>query len=174
MADAVMADTVPRPEDPKGLDGAFCPPEAQDQKGTGKGLALKWDNNPEIRQRLRSGKNLLVHFDAKMNIITNTTVEKTMANVKVNSMVLEPVCRMIRENGLTVIDDLEHEVKQIFSMYNMLVAPKTVISQAWSVRYLIQVLKGSVKSEKGNKEKIKRCPKDRQSVVRKSSNRLVC
>ena len=73
-----------------------------------------------------------------------------------------------------MIDDLEHEVKQIFSMYNMLVASKTVISQAWSVRYLIQALKGSVKSEKGNKEKTKRCPKDRQSVAHKSSNRLVC
>jgi hypothetical protein len=152
-----MTEEVLSPAVPKGV----CPPEAEEKKGSGKGLALIWDNIPEVRQRLRTGHNLLVNFDAKLNQSTNTTVERTMGNVKVNSFVLSPVCQMMHVKGLTNIDDLESEVKQMFSMCGMLANTKTIIAQAWAIRYLIGVVKGSIKAEKGDKKKVKRCPKDR-------------
>lgn len=146
----------------QGLSAAVCPPEAKDEEGSGsgKGLALKWDNNEIIRQRMRQGFNLLVHHDDKLKKFTNAKVEKTMKNVKANTHVISPVCRMMNASGLTNIYDLEHEVKQIFAMCNIVVAKATIISQAWSVRYLIQVLKSSLKADKKDKTKIKRCPKD--------------
>ena len=151
-----MTEATPSPMDSK----AVCPPEAEEKKGSGKGLAIIWDNMPEVRQRLRKGQNLLVNFDAKLNQTTNTTVEKNIGNVRVNAFVLTPVCQMMHVKGLTNIDDLENEVKQLYTMCGQLVNSKTIIAQAWAIRYLIGVVKGSIKAEKGDKTKIKRCPKD--------------
>lgn len=158
-----MADLLAVGE-PKGSGGAGgIPPEAKD-KGSCKGLALKWDNNLVIRQRMREGFNLLVNFDAKLKVVTNSIVEKTQANVRVNSVVLQPVCQLIYATGLLNIEDLEHEVKQLYSMNTVLVSPKTIIEQAWAIRYLVQVLKGSVKAFKDDKERIRRCPKDSRTT----------
>ena len=134
----------------------------EDKKGLprGTGLSLKWDNIPEIRHRMRMGYNLLVHYDGKLKATMNADVEKTMPNVKANMHVLQPVCKMVATHGLVVIDDLEHDVKQLFSIYQLVATEKTISKQAWSIRYLIQVLKQSVKGEKDDPTRIKRCPKD--------------
>lgn len=135
-------------------------PKVEDKVGCGRGLALKWDNIPTIRQRMRSGFNLLVHFDAKLKKTTNEDVEKGMHDVRANTCVLEPVCKLISTSGLPGIEDLEYEVKQIFSMYSVLASEKTISKQAWAIRGLIQVLKGSVRAHADEPTRIKRCPKD--------------
>lgn len=124
-----------------------------------KGLSLVWDNTPEIRQRLRDGANLLVHFDNKLKKETNFSVEKNTINVKANKAVLKPVCHIIRTCGkLPDIEVLEHQVEQVFSLHNVSISYKTLRDQAWSIRHLISTLKSSVRpANPGGKGRI---PKD--------------
>ena len=126
-----------------------------------KGLALVWDNTPEIRQRLREGGNLMVHYDNKLKKETNFSVEKNTCNVKANKAVLKPVCQMIRRCGkLPDIEVLEHQVDQMFSLHNVSLEYKTLRDQAWSIRHLISTLKSSVRPPKpGGKARI---PKDQR------------
>ena len=139
---------------PKDLPGKV------EDKSSGRGLALKWDNIDAIRQRMRDGYNLLIHYDEKLKKATNQEVEKTTVNVKANYFVLAPVCQMMFAHGLVNIDGLEQEVKQLYSMYNVLANEKTVGKQAWAIRHLISVLKQSIKADKTDRTKPKRCPKD--------------
>ena len=139
---------------PKDLPGKV------EDKSNGRGLALKWDNLDAIRQRMRDGYNLVIHYDEKLKKATNQEVEKTTMNVKANYFVLAPVCQMMFANGLVNIGGLEQEVKQLYSMYNVLANEKTVGKQAWAIRHLISVLKQSTKADKNDRTKPKRCPKD--------------
>lgn len=154
MGDVVQPEVAP-PQGP-------VHPSVEENKGPrGAGLAVKWDNIPEIRHRMREGYNLLVHYDAKLKKATNSDVERNIQNVRANIHVLQPVCRMISTDGLLIIDDLEYDIKQIFSLYNVLASEKTISKQAWAIRYLIQVLKQQVKGDKDDPSRVKRCPKDR-------------
>ena len=125
------------------------------------GLSLVWDNTPEIRQRLRQGGNLLVHYDNKLKKETNFSVEKNTYNVKANKAVLKPVCHIIQTSGkLPDIEALQHQVEQVFSLHNVSISYKTLRDQAWSIRHLISTLKSSVRPPKpGGKGRI---PKDQK------------
>lgn len=155
-----MADT-PTVLPPTSADGVPEDQEGGDpQRVSCQGLALTWDNMPAIRQRMRAGFNLVIHYDGKLKKATNFEVEKNIMNVKANFHVLHPVCRLFAK-GLVNIDDLESEVKQIYSIYTALISPKSHISkQAWAIRYLIQVLKGTVKCAKNDPTRLKRYPQD--------------
>ena len=154
-----------------GLDGMeavdFIPEDnGFDEEGgmaSGAGLSLKWDNISSIRQRMRTGFNLVIHYDAKMKRQTNGEVEATVLNVKHNVDLLRPYCKMCGSQGFVSIRDLEKEVRQLFNISNVLVAEKLVAKQAWAIRRLVQVLKGTVKAEKEDTSQIKRVPKDPQS-----------
>lgn len=119
-------------------------------------------DNPTLRQRLRGGFNLLIHYDSKLKKQTNFAVQKTMTNVKANVEALAPVCRLIYLKGrFPDIESLEHQVQQVFSFYNVNVHPKTIGDQAWAIRHLITVLKQSVRPPKpGSSSGFERCPKD--------------
>eukprot|EP00435_Cladocopium_sp_Y103_P044436 s523_g12.t1 len=149
--------------DPKDLAGKV------EDKSSGRGLALKWDNIDAIRQRMRDGYNLVIHYDEKLKKNTNQEVEKLTGNVKANYFVLAPVCQMMFANGLVNIDGLEQEVKQLYSMYNVLANEKTVSKQAWAIRHLISVLKQSIKADTKDRTKPKRCPKDRRWLLGSAS-----
>ena len=124
-----------------------------------RGLALKWDNNPFIRQRMRGGYNLVIHYDAKLSKATNFDVERNVMNVRANHHVLKPVCQLLATNRLANINDLEYEVKQMYSLHNVVISEKAITDQAWAIRHLIQVLKQSLKADKDH-PRPKRCPKD--------------
>lgn len=150
---------------------SLAPFEAPEDKGKKKsvalGLALKWDNDPEVRHRLREGWNLLTHYDAKLKRPTNTFVERSIFNVKHNACVLLHVCRLLStaqpaygEVSVLNIENLEDEVKQVFSLHNRPVSEHTIGQQAWTIRHLISVLKGTVRADKDHPTCLKRCPKD--------------
>lgn len=138
------------------------PKDVAQDPGPFDGLALMWDNTPDIRHRLRGGGNLLVHYDTKLKKECNFAVEKTTANVKANKYVLKPVCKLIRENGKCPdIEVLERQVRQVFSLYTVNTVSKVVQDQAWAIRHLIAVLKGTVRPPKtGASSQYGRCPKD--------------
>ena len=132
------------------------------RSGTVLGLALTWDNSEAIRERMRAGWNLLVHYDPKLKRCMNGPVEKTMYNVKQNLIVLEPVCRLASKRVIPK-EELEHEVKQMFGLWNVLANATTISKQAWAIRHLIHVLKQSVKGHKEDPTRIRRCPQDRKN-----------
>ena len=146
-----------------GPGDAGVPKEVAKDKGDGiLGLALKWDNNELVRQRMRSGWNLLVHFDPKLKKMSNCSVDRTVPNVKVNVEILAPVCDWMRRScRVPEIDSLESQVQQMFSMYNAKVDTKTIGDQAWSIRHLITVLRQTARPPKpGSPQGYSRCPKD--------------
>ena len=126
------------------------------------GLAIKWDDDDAIRQRMRDRFNLLVHFDIKLKKTTNFAVQKTISDVKANVNVLAPVCDLIRQKKKTPeIEPLEKEVQQMFALYNIPVSIATINDQAWAIRHLITVLRSTVRPPKpGSPPGFARLPKD--------------
>lgn len=115
--------------------------------GSVSGLALLWDNISSVRQRFRDGHNLVLHYDSKLKKVTSNAVEKSTHNVKINSVVLTPVCNLTRRAGhLPHIDKLVKEVKYVFRLNQVVIDTQTAYSQGWAIRHLLQVLKGSVKA----------------------------
>lgn len=132
------------------MEGAMAdvPKEVIEDQGS-LGLRLKWDNTPAVRQRMREGFNLVVHYDPKLKRICNTAVERSLSNVKANLEVLRPVCPLYRSLGKAPdIVPLEKEVSQLYSLYNVVTSSKVILDQAWAIRHLITVLKSTVRPAK--------------------------
>ena len=51
-------------------------------------LSEAWDNDPNVRERLREGHHLMRHLDPLTGKVTNGYVEKTIENMKVNHFIL--------------------------------------------------------------------------------------
>ena len=124
------------------------------------GLALKWDDSSVVRQRMRDHLNLVVHYDTKTKKETNFDVERTLRNAKANSAPLTPLCHLIRSTRMVPnIDKLAGEVAKVYVMNNQSITSKLAMSQAWSLRYLIGVIRNSIRTDKKDKTK-KILPKD--------------
>ena len=125
------------------------------------GLALSWDNRAVVRQRMRDGWNLLIHYDPKLKVYANCKLERSVCNVKHNFSVLRPVCQLacVRE-GLPPVEQLEREVKQLFSFYSVPATRETIHEQGWAIRHMLAVLKGTMRTDKANGKSLKRLPKD--------------
>ena len=141
--------------------------ESEGSGGDWSGLALLWDNLSLVRQRFRDGHNLVLHYDSKLKRLTDHAVEKTTQNVKMNSVVLTPVCNLTRRSGsLPNIEKLVQEVKFVFRLNQVIIDTPTAYNQGWAIRRLMQVLKGSVKTRfvrkhgSAEKERTYTWPKD--------------
>ena len=122
------------------------------------GLALKWDNDSEIRQRMRDGFNFLCHFDPKLKKLTNHKPEKNVKDAQANARVLLPVCNLIRTHKLLPeVERLADEVRTIHSIFHMPISTADARKCAWSIRHFISVIKSTIRTDKNGK---KRWPKD--------------
>ena len=125
------------------------------------GLALKWDDSSMVRQRLRSGFNLVIHYDSKTKTETNCDVDRNLKNVKANYAPLMFVCQLIgKYRMIPNIDQLAEEVRKVYALNDKPITHPKSMSQAWSLRHLIGVLRGTVRTDKVDKTK-KVWPKDR-------------
>ena len=81
------------------------------------GLAIQWDNTPEVRDRLRGGDNLMKHWDSVQKAIVNSHVGKVVENLRVNAFVLRPLFEMMRKNEQKspCIEKLMDEVALLFT-----------------------------------------------------------
>ena len=69
-------------------------------------------------------------------------MERTLRNAKANSAPLTPVCDLIRSTRkIPNIDKLAGEVEKVYLMNNQPITSKLAMSQAWSLRYLIGVIR---------------------------------
>lgn len=124
------------------------------------GLALKWDDCSVIRQRMRKKLNLVVHYDSKLKKETNFEVARSVKNVKANKAALVPLCQLIRHHQMIPnIDSLGDEVRKLFAMNNEPIHVNLAMTQAWNLRHLIAILRGTVRTDKFDKSK-KIFPKD--------------
>ncbi|CAE7540231.1 PEG3 [Symbiodinium sp. CCMP2592] len=121
------------------------------------GLACLWDNNPEVRQRMRKKFNLLVHYDPKLQKKLNVKVEKTAHNVRTNAAVLGPVLKIMRlTNGLPAIDKLMVQVADVFGRFSMPITENLANSQSWAIRDMISVLKKNKTKHAWHKDPVTR------------------
>lgn len=129
------------------------------------GLALKWDDCSVIRQRMRKQLNLVIHYDSKLKKETNFEVARSVRNVKANHAALNPLCHLIRSHRMVPnIDSLANEVRKLFDMNNQPIQASLATSQAWNLRHLIAILRGTIRTDKFDKSK-KIFPKDSGSEM---------
>ena len=121
-------------------------------------LAIAWDDAPAVRQRMRDGYNLCCHYDPKLQKLTNTAVGKNMRNIKENAPMLMVVCQWVRQEGhFPPIGPLAEQVRKLYSIYNRSITNAQSNDQAWYIRYLLNLLKSTVRNDRKG---VKTWPKD--------------
>jgi len=102
------------------------------------GLAISWDNNPTIRERIRASKNLCLAFDVKGEP-SSGYVDPTVENIKLNSCVLLPVLSLMKGHGLQLpsIDKLISTVDEFFSVAKLSRTREECYQEAWAIRRMI-------------------------------------
>ena len=79
-------------------------------------LSATWDNCPLVRERLRGGNQLLMNYDEKKHVATNSYVDKTTASLRLNHFVMSPVFKLMAKNEKTLpnIDRLLQQITVLF------------------------------------------------------------
>lgn len=123
------------------------------------GLAQSWDNDEYIRNRLRSGRNLCMHWDPTEGKLTDQTVVRSIQNVRMNSPILAPVCKLMAANECTLpmIDGVMEEVRSLFMKAKVPIAGDRIYHESWAVRRLLSLLKsltwkGKYPKDRGTKQ----------------------
>ena len=128
--------------------------EGQDTKQGGKGLVGNydlsylpgaWDQSPDIRERMRSDKNLVVAYDSEGNV-SNDFVPATGQHVKLNACVLRPIAQKMCENELLLpaIDRLILAIEEYYVLAKRYISHEKAYHEAWAIRRLIGKLKRNV------------------------------
>ena len=79
-------------------------------------LSATWDNCPLVRERLRGGNQLLMNYDEKKHVATNSYVDKTTASLRLNHFVMSPLFKLMAKNEKTLpnIDRLLQQITVLF------------------------------------------------------------
>ena len=109
------------------------------------GLAQRWDDCQDVRNRLRNEYDLVVKDDGHGGI-SNGHVDKTMVNVVANSIVLSPILKLMADNGRRVpgIDDLLPEVSLVYDFNKIIADEAKWYKDAWAIRRLLTYVKALI------------------------------
>ena len=116
------------------------------------GLGAQWESAVDIRNMARECGLLLKSSDP-----SNTHIPKTMANLRLNHLVVAFVAeRMGRVEALPMpsINILLEEIKEFFQLTRVPVTQQAIYQQAWALRRLTQLLKSLVWKKCAPKELI--------------------
>lgn len=120
-------------------------------------LSLQWDNSSEIRDRLRSGHHLLRHWDNKRKMATDSYVEKTVENLRLNHFVLQPMFEIVGRNdrALPILDNLMEQISKLFerSKCTYRLHGDRVYQEAWAIRRLCSLAKQQIFRRKPPQDK---------------------
>lgn len=112
------------------------------------GLAIEWDNTPQVRDRLRGGDHLLKHWDHVQKAIVNSHVEKVVENLRVNAYVLLPLFEIMRknENKSPCIEKLQAEVALLFTRMKITFTKHQdrIYQDSWAIRRMCTLAKSQV------------------------------
>ena len=104
------------------------------------GLALSWDNTPDVRTRLRNGNHLMMRWDPLLCIQTNELVETSIESIRINSFVLQPVFKMMAAHGRSspTIDAVMEQVDELFKRVGVQFTKHKdrVYQESWAIRRL--------------------------------------
>ena len=106
------------------------------------GLALEWEQNPDVRDRLRTKKTLLVHGENEDFCSPNRQ------NAVSNAIVLGPVLERIsrdKEKKLPHLDDMQIEVTRVMEKCGLNAAEKQVYTASVELKRLASFMKRRVR-----------------------------
>ena len=110
------------------------------------GLSKMWDAMDSIRDRLREGYPLLLHYDPKDKKLVVQVVQKTRHNCKANADVISPVLGFVKRHGGAVpcIDNLMYEVDLFYKKSkSSLGSAERLYQDGWAIRRLVAVVKAA-------------------------------
>ena len=110
------------------------------------GLASCWDQDFLVRQRLRSGLNLVCKYDPSTGAPITGNVEKSADNCKINNFILSPILCMMFENDfkLPAIDEVQTHVADIYQLNQCTVTEVQIYQDSWAIRRLLHYMKSMV------------------------------
>ena len=107
------------------------------------GVAIDWDNEHVIRERIRNNQNLLRAIDPVTKSVSDCYVDGTKENVIINLEVLLPLASLMGSNGLSLpsIENLIFTCEQFFKVAKVSRNADHAYQQAWGLRRLLGKLK---------------------------------
>lgn len=112
------------------------------------GLAIQWDNTPEVRDRLRGGDHLMKHWDSVQKAIVNSHVGKVVENLRVNAFVLRPLFEMMSKNEQKppCIEKLMDEVTTLFTRMRITFTKHQdrIYQDSWAIRHMCTLAKAQI------------------------------
>lgn len=107
------------------------------------GLGDEWDENRDLRQRVRDVGCLVVNAPAegKAEECPDAVVSRTIENARYNLPVLMPVFKRMQGHlgNIPDLQCLQDQVAKVFSRQGR--KPQDLKNQAWSIRYLFGIVK---------------------------------
>lgn len=106
-------------------------------------LAASWDDLAIVRERMRNGQNLLLHYDPLLEMATSNYVDATVDNLRIDAEILHPLLCIMKDhsNQLPAINKLINAVEEVYRIAKLSRTPDHFYQQAWAVRRLISKLK---------------------------------
>lgn len=106
------------------------------------GLSSSWDNDPLIRERIRENRNLCLNL-GQDGEPASEHVDASTDTIKLNNIVLLPLCSLMRENELMLpcIDNLIQSVDEFFQITKRHKSMEHSYHEAWAIRRLLVKLK---------------------------------
>ena len=106
-------------------------------------LPIEWDNNPAIRERVRENHNLVLSFNHQTQKGESNYVDGTVAKVKINAPVLEPILVTMKDHELQLpsIECLIKSVGDFFELAKLSRSNDHCYQEAWAIRRLIGKVK---------------------------------
>lgn len=107
------------------------------------GLPGLWDNDATIRERLRSGHNLVVAVDPVDGKICNSDVDATTQNLKINAPTVLPLAKLVGQFDLRVpsLDRLMGAIDTFYQITKKSMNQEECYKQSWCLRRLLGKLK---------------------------------
>lgn len=120
------------------------------------GVASQWDDEPQVRLRMRNSDHLLKHWDSKKGAETNDDVTRNVANLKLNYKVLSPLLKKMAENGhlLPVIDNIMEQVRNLLTRCKVQHDGERVYREGWAIKKLLSLAKSQMWKERNPKDPI--------------------
>lgn len=124
------------------------------------GLAVAWDNDPLIRERLRSdGGHLLKTYDAKLKQAVDGQIEIKVENLRVNACILSPLFKMMSQNerASPCVEKLQLQVADLFNRAKVVYTKHgdRVYQDSWAIKRLCTLGKSQQFHGSPPKENIK-------------------
>lgn len=106
-------------------------------------IPIQWDNDAEVRERIRSGKNLCLSFSAETGKGESGYVQGTAEDLKVNACVIKPLAFLMGSNDLLLppVEKLIAAVEEFYQIAKLSRTVQQAYQEAWAMRRMIQKLK---------------------------------